>query len=97
VSFYLTHAAVADLVGIGEYTEEHFGLEQRNQYLDRLDRSFHDLDEMPGLGHCCDHYRRGYHQYLVGRHWVFYRRVNESDIEIVRILHQQMDPFRHIT
>lgn len=96
MSFYLTNAAVDDLMEIGRYTQERWGVEQRNDYLERLDAAFADLDEMPGVGLACDHYRAGYRQYLVGKHWVFYRRLNDDDIEVVRILHERMDVPRHI-
>jgi len=95
MSFHLTHAAVEDLMGIGRYTQSRWGRDQRDYYLGKLDAAFHDLDEMPGLGQACDHYRAGYRQYLVGKHWVFYRQVSEEDIEIVRILHERMDAPRY--
>lgn len=95
MSFYLTNAAVDDMMEIGRYTQAQWGRDQRNTYLDRLDAAFNDLNEMPGLGQPCDHYRAGYRQHLVGRHWIFYRRLSEDDIEIVRILHERMDAPRH--
>jgi len=96
MSFYLTNAAVEDMLDIGAYTEDQWGREQRNRYLDQLDQAFHDLNTMPEMGLSCDHYRAGYRQFLVGRHWIFYRRLNDEDIEIVRILHELMDPPRHL-
>ncbi|NBP51350.1 MAG: type II toxin-antitoxin system RelE/ParE family toxin, partial [Actinobacteria bacterium] len=39
--------------------------------------------------------RDGYFKYPVGAHLVFYR-VSESELVIVRILHQRMDVSRHL-
>ena len=50
MSFYLTTAALDDFTGIGRYTQDRWGVDQRNAYLDQLDATFHDLDESPGLG-----------------------------------------------
>lgn len=42
--------------------------------------------------------REGYATYRTGSHVVFFRRVDDggADIEIVRILHERMDPSRHM-
>jgi toxin ParE1/3/4 len=42
--FSLTKRAMADLVDIGRYTQEHWGLDQRNKYLTMLDSCFLDLE-----------------------------------------------------
>ena len=38
-----------DLVEIGEYTENNWGIDKRNQYLDEIDQRFH-LQEMVPRG-----------------------------------------------
>lgn len=90
-SFYLTGKAIADLQDIARYTETTWGREQRNAYLEKLDSAFHDLAGMPEKGSRCDYIREGYRKYVAGKHLVFYRSVNNGEIEITRILHGRMD------
>lgn len=42
--------------------------------------------------------REGYLTYRTGSHIVLFRSVDDREgaIEVVRILHERMDPFRHI-
>ncbi|MFH0783720.1 MAG: type II toxin-antitoxin system RelE/ParE family toxin [Pseudomonadota bacterium] len=89
--FSLTKRAMADLVDIGRYTEEHWGFEQRNKYLTMLDSCFHDLAEKPAEGRDCSDIRHGYRKINVGSHVVFYRQKQSDEIEIVRVLHGRMD------
>jgi toxin ParE1/3/4 len=42
-----------------------------------------------------DDLRPGYRKYLVGSHVLFYR-VTNTDVVVVRILHQRMDVERHL-
>lgn len=89
--FVLTHAAKADLKSIGRYTQNTWGVEQRNRYLALLDGSFHDLAGNPLMGRDCSAIRPGYRKHQVGKHLVFYRQSASDQIEIVRILHARMD------
>ena len=95
--FRLTKLAKADLKDIGRYTQDVWGREQRNRYLANLDTSFHDLARAPQKGRSCDDIRQGYRKYQVGRHVIFYRRQDDADIEIIRILHDRMDAETHLT
>ena len=46
-------------------------------------------------GRPCDAIRKGYRKRSVGRHVIFYRTVN-GGVDVVRILHEQMDVDRHL-
>ena len=89
--FILTNSAKADLKNIGRYTQEKWGIEQRNRYLTLLDRGFHDLAINPLIGKDCNDVRAGYRKFPVGKHLVFYRQLKTEQIEIVRVLHEPMD------
>lgn len=91
MSFHLTNKAKADLIDIAHYTDEQWGRQQRNKYLAQIDAVFHDLGDMPHQGTACDDIRRGYRKFRVGKHIIFYRLIEASHIEIVRILHGSMD------
>lgn len=49
-SFTITNKAKIDLIKIGRYTQEHWGREQRDQYLTMLDVCFHQLATNPLQG-----------------------------------------------
>jgi len=94
--FLLTNAAKSDLKSIGRYTQEKWGVEQRNRYLTLLDSGFHDLAVNPLMGRDCDDIIAGYRKFPVGRHLVFYRQKGPDLIEIVRVLHERMDSEAHL-
>lgn len=90
-SFTLSGKAMADLKGIGRYTQEHWGHEQRDLYLRMLDASFRQLAANPLKGKDCSDIRNGYRKFNAGSHVVFYRQKSGDAIEIVRILHGRME------
>ena len=56
-----------------------------------LDEKFHDLAADPMKGRDCSAIREGYRKYEAGKHIIFYRKIENGFIEIVRILHGRMD------
>lgn len=94
--FVLTNAANADMKSIGRYTQNTWGVEQRNSYLSALDLGFHQLAENPYIGLDCSEIRSNYRKHPIGRHLVFYRQISINQIEIVRILHERMDVEAHL-
>ncbi len=88
--FQLTNAAKNDLVGIAKFTQQHWGVEQRNKYLAQLDDTFHQLADNPGLGKTCDYIKRGYRKFSIASHVIYYR-TDSNRIKIVRVLHKRMD------
>lgn len=89
--FVLTQKAKDDLKAIGRYTQEKWGRDQRNRYLTMLDEKFHELAVNPMKGRDCSAIRAGYRKHEAGKHIIFYRQMENSFIEIVRILHERMD------
>ncbi|MDO9163944.1 MAG: type II toxin-antitoxin system RelE/ParE family toxin [Methylococcaceae bacterium] len=96
VGFELTNKAKSDIKEIGSYTQNTWGKRQRNIYLTALDKSFHALTADHLKGRDCSEIRIGYRKYQVGKHIVFYREINSSLIEIVRVLHERMDIEAHL-
>ena len=87
--------AEEDLIGIWCYAFEKWGVEQADDYLDQLNEGIAILAENPKIGTNCDQLRRGYRRYHIKHHMVYYR-INPSQIDIVRILHEDMDSERHL-
>ncbi|MDA0691815.1 MAG: type II toxin-antitoxin system RelE/ParE family toxin [Nitrospinae bacterium] len=92
--FFLRPKARQDLEDIWFYTYETWGEDQADSYIHDLNSGFLALAAKPEKGRPCDDIREGYRRHSVGRHIIFYR-VTKKGIEIVRILHQSMDPERH--
>ena len=90
-SFKLTNKAKSDLVKIAKYTEATWGREQRNLYLKEFDNAFHLILNTPLIGTECDYIKMHYLKFPQGSHIIFYREADKSNIEIIRILHKNMD------
>ena len=90
-SFSLTNMAKADLKEIARFTQNHWGREQRDLYLQMLDVSFQQLADNPLKGKDCSDIRIGYRKLNSGSHVIFYRQTLVDTIEIVRVLHGHMD------
>ena len=95
--FKLTNKAVKDLSKIWDYTFEVWSESQADKYYEMLISSCQDIADNPLLGKNYD----GITQCLFGmktnRHIIFYRTLNESYVEITRILHERMDLKRRIS
>jgi toxin ParE1/3/4 len=96
-TFRLTNQAKSDLKSIAVYTQRKWGKEQRRIYLRQFDDTFQLLAETPDIGTNCDFVKTGYRKFPVTSHLVFYRNINSSEIEIVRILHKRMDVKQHLS
>ncbi|MFZ5862981.1 MAG: type II toxin-antitoxin system RelE/ParE family toxin [Nitrospirota bacterium] len=89
--FVLTRKALDDLRNIALYTEDQWGVAQRNIYLKQFDDTFHTLGKNPALGKACDDVMPGYRKFPEGSHVIFYKPGTTAAIEVVRILHKSMD------
>ena len=89
--FDLTRKALADLRAIAIFTEERWGVVQRNTYIKQFDDAFHALAANPALGKVCDEIMPGYRKFPQGSHIIFYKVGSQTSIEIIRILHKHMD------
>jgi toxin ParE1/3/4 len=85
--------AESDLVGIWEYSFEVWDAAQADRYLDELEEAIRLLIDNPELGVNRDFVRKEY--LFVNRHAIYYI-VTSAEIYIVRVLHEQMDPARHL-
>lgn len=88
-SYILTNKAVEDLSEIWDYTYETWS--ESDRYYNLLLDSFHKLSQSPNLGKRYENITKGLLGYITGRHIIFYREMEASKIEIVRILHGRRD------
>lgn len=90
--YIISKAALNDLEIIWLYTYETWSLEQADRYLDLLMNEIEYLTVNPESGTDCSHIRKGYYRSRVKFHFIFYKiNLKNSQLEIIRILHQQMD------
>lgn len=89
--FQLTSKAKSDLRQIAIFTEKQWGRDQRNLYLKQIDDAFHLLADTPLAGKDCGYIKEGYRKFPQGSHVIFYKDGSTSKVEIIRILHKQMD------
>ncbi len=92
--YRLSKRAFADIVGIGDYTIERFGIAQARRYRDRLEDALQTLADNPNRGRSTDEIAPGLRRWNYQSRAVFFR-LEAQGILIVRVLHQQMDFERH--
>ena len=90
-SFELTKSAQADLKSIAKFTQERWGIRQRNTYLREIDQVFRALAKNPVMGRACNEVREGYRKFPHGSHVIYYKQDDTDLLLVVRILHMTMD------
>lgn len=87
--------ALRDLNEIWDYTEEHWGLEQAETYTTRIRNGIERVAAGELRGKKREDVGEGIMSLKIGSHYVFYRKVRDF-VHVGRILHERMDPSRHI-
>lgn len=93
----LRQKAIEDLKAIWNYTHENWSAKQADKYYETIKLACIGISENPEVGKKYD----GIHPNLLGlkcqKHIVFYKQVIHNKVEVVRILHQQMDLGNRLT
>ncbi len=95
-NYQLSPRAEGDLEEIWLYSFSTWSQEQADHYHDAIMADIAALASEPGIGQKTDHIRAGYRRYRSGSHFIFYRQISGAGIEIIRVLHQQMDFGSHL-
>ncbi|RAU17294.1 type II toxin-antitoxin system RelE/ParE family toxin [Nitrincola tibetensis] len=90
LSLSITPKAESDLTDIWLYTCNEWGVDQADHYLDQLELGMKQLMSYPLLGVDYTHVLASYRRLQIEHHSVFYR-VLESEVLVVRVLHEEMD------
>jgi toxin ParE1/3/4 len=90
--YKISKEASNDLEKIWLYTIETWSAEKADRYLNLIFDEIEYLCQKPNSGSDFSHVRKDYLRSQVKSHFIFYK-INEkkSELEIIRILHQQMD------
>jgi toxin ParE1/3/4 len=93
--FRLTREAERDIIDIYLYSLEQFGADQAALYTDNLYGKFATLAENPALGRDFNAIYSGALRSNQESHAIYFKE-DEAGILILRVLHQKMDPARHL-
>ena len=86
----LLEQAIEDLEEIWFYTFKTWSIEQADRYYALISNEIDFLASKPQSGKNLNNLREGYYSAKVKSHFIFYR-FTPQEIEIVRILHENMD------
>ncbi len=96
MSFQLRQAAVLDLVNIGVQGREEWGEPQMKRYLAKLHHAFETIGDWPKIGRARDEISPGLRSLHEGHHTIYYELDARGHADILRILHEHMDPDTHL-
>jgi toxin ParE1/3/4 len=89
--YRFTNKAVYDLTQIWNYTLIKWSEDQADRYYYMLLENCKIISINPEIGKNYSTIAEDIFGLKAGRHLIFYRRINEKEVEIIRILHEQMD------
>lgn len=84
-----------DLAGIYEYTVGRWGVEQANRYLDELTQTIAQIEQRQVLDRPAGVSIADLCKARCESHVIYFRRIGD-EVQVVRIFHERMDPFRHL-
>ncbi|MEZ4647510.1 MAG: type II toxin-antitoxin system RelE/ParE family toxin [Candidatus Eisenbacteria bacterium] len=87
--------AEEDLIGVWTYTFETWGEARADSYFATLEAGIQRVLESPMLGRDRGELRLGYRSVRVEHHVVFYT-FTDTEVRVRRVLHEAMDPDRHV-
>ena len=83
--------SVEDLSNIWEYTYDICSEKQADLYYEMLINTCKELAENPNLGKNYEKITKKLYGYRISKHVIFYRIIPTEEIEIIRILHGNMN------
>src|SRR4249919_1162461 len=94
--YVISKKAVADLEEIWLYTVHKLSVAQANRYYNLIFDEINYICSNINAGKSMEHVCKGYRASKVKSHLIFYRIINDT-VEIIRILHEQMDIENRLT
>lgn len=89
--YIISEKALEDLNNIWIYTAENWSVEQANRYynliVDEIEYVLENFEASKDFGNV----RKNYKYSKVKSHLVFYKKTENTEMEVVRILHERMD------
>jgi toxin ParE1/3/4 len=95
--YVVSPRAQRDIEDIWDYTAEQWSNAQAERYIRLIQEAIETIAADPRRGRLCENIRANYRKFSVGSHVIFFRWTpGNSEIDVVRILHQRMDFERHL-
>lgn len=91
MSYKISVKAAEDIEQIWLYTFDIWSVEQADRYVKLIFDEIEYLAANPVSGKDYSHTRQDYRCSKVKSYLIFYRLIEQHDIEIIRVLHQRMD------
>ena len=89
--YQITNKVVDDLTKIWNCTIDEWSENQADKYYLTLLENCNEVACNPELGKNYSVVSENLLGFLAGRHIIFYRKIEENEVEFTRILHEQMD------
>jgi len=89
--YRISEQAIKDLNDIWVYTFYKWSKEQADRYYDLIIGEIEFIADNYLIGKSAEQTRKNYRMSRIKSHLIFYRKVDDEIVEIVRILHQRMD------
>jgi toxin ParE1/3/4 len=89
--YIISEKAIEDLNTIWIYTAENWSVEQANRYYNLIVDEIEYVSENFELTKDFGNLRKNYKYSKVKSHLVFFRKTENAEMEVVRILHERMD------
>ncbi len=89
--YRISKQAIIDLNDIWIYTLKKWSKEQADRYYDLIIGEIEYITDNFSIGKSAEQTRKNYRVTKVKSHLIFYRKMENDIVEIVRILHQRMD------
>ena len=91
VKVVLRQEAIDDLNSIWDYTFEKWSEKQADRYYATVKMACNGIGENPDIGKEYDVISNNLLGLKSGKHIIFYQKIANNRIEIIRILHERMD------
>jgi toxin ParE1/3/4 len=88
---HFTQQAINDLSEIWNYTCDNWSEKQADKYYNLLIKACQEIANSPAKGKAYDEIGKGIRGYVANRHLIIFHLPSPGTVEIIRILHRQME------
>ncbi len=94
--YRISNQAIEDINNIWIYTFNKWSKEQADRYYDLIIKEIEFVSGNFMTGKSVEQTRKNYRVTKIKSHLIFYKKLENEIVEIVRILHQRMDVKKHL-
>jgi toxin ParE1/3/4 len=94
--YRISNQAIEDINNIWIYTFNKWSKEQADRYYDLIIKEIEFISDNFMTGKSVEETRKNYRVTKIKSHLIFYKKLENEIVEIVRILHQRMDVKKYL-